>query len=69
MSTTTGYQFLAPNPRSSYKQLFVNGTRIRARILYGSYMSKEEPRTAEEIAEDYDVPVEAVGLDHNSGRC
>lgn len=60
MSTTTAYQFLAPNPKSSYKQLFVKGTRIRARILYGCFMSEEEPRTPQQIAKDYDVPVEAV---------
>jgi uncharacterized protein (DUF433 family) len=60
MSTSTQYQFLAPNPKSSYKQLFVKGTRIRARILYGCYVSPEEPRTPEQIAEDYDVSVEAV---------
>src|SRR5262245_28555628 len=44
MSTTsTQYQYLAPNPKSAYKQLFVKGTRIRARVLYGWYASTEEP--------------------------
>lgn len=54
------YQHLAPNPKSSYKQLFVKGTRLRARVLYGSYMSEEEPRSIEQIAADYRLPVEAV---------
>jgi uncharacterized protein (DUF433 family) len=54
------YKYLAPNPKSSYKQLFVKGTRLRARVLYGSYMSEEEPRTVEQIAADYKLPVEAV---------
>lgn len=58
-STATQYQHLAPNPKSSYKQLFVKGTRIRARVLYGQYVN-DEPRTAEEIAADYSLPVEAV---------
>jgi uncharacterized protein (DUF433 family) len=60
MSTATKYKHLAPNPKSLYKQLFVKGTRIRARVLYGCYMCEEEPQTPEEIAEDYNLPVEAV---------
>jgi uncharacterized protein (DUF433 family) len=59
-SVSVQYQHLAPNPKSSYKQLFVNGTRLRARVLYGSYMSEEEPRSIEEIAADYRLPIEAV---------
>lgn len=62
MSTTssaTHYDHLAPNPNSAYKQLFVKGTRIRARVLYGWYAC-EEPRSPEEIAADYNLPVEAV---------
>jgi uncharacterized protein (DUF433 family) len=60
MSTTsTQYQYLAPNPKSAYKQLFVKGTRVRARVLYGWYAC-EEPRTPEEIAADYNLPVQAV---------
>lgn len=59
-SVSTQYKFLERNPKSNYKQLFVKGTRIRARILYGHYMSAEEPMTPEEIAADYGLPVEAV---------
>lgn len=60
MSTTsTQYAHLAPNPKSAYRQLFVKGTRIRARVLYGWYAC-EEPMTPEEIAADYELPVEAV---------
>jgi len=43
-SQSTAYLHLAPNPKSSYKQLFVKGTRIRARVLYGRYAG-EEPMT------------------------
>jgi uncharacterized protein (DUF433 family) len=57
---STDYKYLERNPKSNYKQLFVKGRRIMARTLYGQYMSEEEPRTIEEIAEDYDLPVEAV---------
>ncbi len=58
-TTTTKWLFLAPNPKSSYKQLFIKGTRIRARTLYG-WFACAEPRSAEEIAADYNLPVEAV---------
>jgi uncharacterized protein (DUF433 family) len=58
--TPTTWAHLAPNPKSSYKQLFIKGTRIRARVLYGLYMSEEAPQTPEEIAADYGLSVEAV---------
>jgi uncharacterized protein (DUF433 family) len=53
------YIHLAPNPKSAYKQLFVKGTRIRARVLYGWYAC-EEPVVPEEIAREFNLPVEAV---------
>ena len=60
MSTTsTTYVHLAPNPKSAYKQLFVKVTRIRARVLYG-LCAGEGPRTPQQIAADYKLPVEAV---------
>jgi uncharacterized protein (DUF433 family) len=52
------YEHLAPNPKSNYRQLFIKGRRIRAWVLYCDHVAQE--RTAEEIAEDYDLPVEAV---------
>jgi uncharacterized protein (DUF433 family) len=58
--TTAAWTHLAPNPKSAYKQLYVRGTRIRARDLYGIYMSAEEAMTPEEIAADYGLAVEAV---------
>ena len=57
---TTTWKFLEPNPKSAYKQLFLKGRRIRARDLYGMYMSAEEPMTPAQIAADYDLPLEAV---------
>jgi len=59
ITSTATYTHLAPNPRSSYKQLFIKGTRIRARVIYGWYAC-EEPMTPEEIAVDYNLPVETV---------
>lgn len=56
---STQYRFLEANSKSAYKQLFVKGTRIRARVLYGWYAC-EEPMSPENIAADYGLPVEAV---------
>jgi len=62
MSTNpiTSWKHLAPNPKSAYKQLFIKGTRIRARVVYGMFMSDEEPMTPEQIAADFNLPLEAV---------
>ena len=57
--TTTTWKYLAPNPKSKYKQLFIKGRRIRASVLYGWHVCAE-PRSAEEIAQDYQLPIEAV---------
>src|SRR5688572_21628275 len=51
---------LAADPKSCYKQLFVKGTRIRARVLYGLFRSAEDPMTPEQIATDYSLPLAAV---------
>jgi uncharacterized protein (DUF433 family) len=59
-STSITWHYLAPHPKSCYKQLFVKGTRIRARVLYGMFMSAQEPMTPEEIAADFSLPLEAV---------
>ena len=59
-SVTKQYKFLERDPQSSYKQLSIKGRRIRARPLYGAYMSEEDPRTVEEIAADHELPIEAV---------
>jgi uncharacterized protein (DUF433 family) len=62
MSTPNAKQWkwLYRYPKSNYKQLSVKGTRIHARTLYGAYANEEMPRTPEEIAEDFGVPLEAV---------
>jgi uncharacterized protein (DUF433 family) len=59
-TASTTYEHLEPRPKSVYRQLFVKGTRIRARILYGLFRIAEEPRTPEQIAADYGLPLEAV---------
>jgi uncharacterized protein (DUF433 family) len=59
-SAATTWRYLAPNPKSCYKQLFLRDTRIRARVLYGMHMSAEEPMTLEEIASAFNLPLDAV---------
>jgi uncharacterized protein (DUF433 family) len=56
----TKYKYLARKPKSVYKQLFVKDRGVAARTLYGRYVSEEAPMTPEEIAADYDLPLEAV---------
>ena len=53
------YRFLERRVGSNYRQLFVKGRKIRAETLYRA-MVGPEPRTPEEVAQDYDVPLEAV---------
>jgi uncharacterized protein (DUF433 family) len=44
---------------SSYEQFFLKGSKLRAEVLFGETVGPGA-RTPEEVAEDYDVPVEAV---------
>jgi uncharacterized protein (DUF433 family) len=62
MSTSSprNWVYLAPKPKSNYRQLVIKDRGIRARTLYGMYVSEEEPMTIEEIAVEYNLPVEAV---------
>jgi uncharacterized protein (DUF433 family) len=53
------YQHLEPRPGSNYRQLFVKGRRIFAQTLYRATVGLE-PRTAEQVAADFGVPLEAV---------
>ena len=59
-STQTKWQYLERDPKSSYHQLSIKGRRIKARTLYGLWANEEEPRTIEQIAENYSLPIEAV---------
>jgi hypothetical protein len=58
MSTPT-WKYLVPKPKSNYKQLFVKDRWIAARTLYGQTLG-EDARTAEEVAVDFGLPLEAV---------
>ena len=59
MATQVQYQYLEPRPRSHYQQLWVKGRHLRAEVLYRapSVWSLAPP---EEVAQDYELPVEAV---------
>src|SRR5437870_9719852 len=59
-SKSNPYKYLARKPKSVYKQLFIKDRWISARTLYGKYVNEELPMTPEEIAADYNLPLEAV---------
>ena len=59
MTNPNGYQFLERRPDSNYKQLFTKGRKIRAEVLYRQTVGLE-PRTPEEVAQAYNLPLEAV---------
>jgi uncharacterized protein (DUF433 family) len=52
--------YLSRKPKSVYRQLFIKERWVSARTLYGMYVNEEAPMTPEEIAADYDLPLEAV---------
>jgi uncharacterized protein (DUF433 family) len=60
MSTATTYQHLEQRCNSSYRQLFIKGTRFRADLVYRAHVHPEEPMTPEELAADFKLPVDAV---------
>lgn len=53
------YKYLGPWRGSNYRQFFYKERKIRAETLFRETVGID-PRTPEEVAEDYDVPVEAV---------
>ena len=59
MPENTTYAYLGPRPGIAYQQYFFTGRNLRAETLYRATIGPE-PMTANEVAEDYDVPVEAV---------
>jgi uncharacterized protein (DUF433 family) len=59
MTSANGYQHLEHRPGSNYKQLFIKGRRIRAEVLYHQTVGGDA-RTPQQVAHDYDLPVEAV---------
>lgn len=58
--TLRKWKYLDRRPGSSYKQLCVKSKKIWAWTLYCESLNTEEPRTLEELAEDFGIPLEAV---------
>ena len=58
----TQWKYLEAHPGSSYKQLFLKGTRLRAEIIADEMEDSEQddPKTPEKIAAYRNLPVEAV---------
>ena len=62
------YRFLEPRPRSVYRQLFIKNTGIRAEVIYRACTALDEfrvpdddnPRTPDQVAQDYGLPLPAV---------
>ena len=58
--TPRQWKHLERRPGSSYQQLCIKGKRIWAWTLYCETMNEKEPRTPQQLAEDWGVPLEAV---------
>jgi len=61
MSTNASWKYLSRKPKSLYKQLFIHdkGRWVSARTIYGQAVG-EGSRSPEQLAEDYNLPLEAV---------
>ena len=62
MSVQTDYRYLESRPGSNYRQLFLklaDRRKIRAEHIYRLTVGPE-PRTPEEVARDYNIPLESV---------
>lgn len=59
MNEESQYRYLARWRGSNYRQLFYKDRKIRAETLYRQTVGSD-PRTPEEVASDYGIPVEAV---------
>jgi len=57
MSANREYKYLKSKRGSRYRQLFFG--RIRAEVLYRETVGSE-PLTPEQVASEYDAPIEAV---------
>lgn len=53
------WKWLERDRMSVYRQLSIKGRRIKARTLYGLTVG-DDPITPEEVADAYDVPLDAV---------
>jgi uncharacterized protein (DUF433 family) len=65
--TQPQYPHLEARPGSNYRQLWLKGRRIRAAVFYEEIYGPE-PRTPEELARDYEIPLEVIleALDYST---
>jgi uncharacterized protein (DUF433 family) len=58
----TQWKYLEAHPGSSYKQLFIKGTRLRAELIADEmeWGEPDDPVTPEKIAAYRNLPVEAI---------
>jgi uncharacterized protein (DUF433 family) len=59
MADENQYKYLAPRYGSTYRQYFLKGSKIRAEVLFDETVGPDA-RTPEQVAVDYEVPLEAV---------
>ena len=59
MAVEVQYEFLESLRRTNYRQLWIKGRHIRAEVLY-RYTVGPEPESPEQIAREYDLPIQAV---------
>jgi hypothetical protein len=59
MNEPNCYKYLEPHTGSRFRQLFLKGRKLSAEALYRETVG-EEPQTPEEVAQDFEVPLEAV---------
>jgi uncharacterized protein (DUF433 family) len=59
MCETCQYQYLETRNGTRYRQLFVKGRGFTAERIYRETIG-EEARTPEQVAEDFELPLEAV---------
>jgi uncharacterized protein (DUF433 family) len=55
----TTYQHLEYRPGSNYREMWLKGRRIRASVV-DDWIRGPDPVTPEELARDFQVPLEAV---------
>jgi hypothetical protein len=59
MDSATNYKYLEPRTGTRFQQLFVKGKKYSAERIYRETVG-EDPRTPEEVAHDFELPLEAV---------
>ena len=58
--TPREWRYLERRPGSTYEQLCIKGRRIWAWTLYCEFVGEVDGRSAEQLAADFGVPLEAV---------